>query len=233
MIQLEISNAEIEEFCEEIVKDYINRYTPGMEKVNIHGLITEYLGLKIEAAFIAEDDETIIAYLSNGKRPLQIRSNGKTIRVLYPKNTIVIDQSLLVNDKVIRRRFCMAHEAGHYLIDKLCRTNINVTQSITADQLHYAYHVEESRANKFAAALLLPKFIVEDALKKYNNGNPIHVFGENVFAPRERMTLNQMTNLLGVSFQTLYIRFKQFGMLDYRPFGELLENHIFESGGSV
>ena len=233
MNRLEISNAEIEEFCEEIVKDYINKCNSGIGRVNIYGLITEYLNLKIEFEYIAEDDETILAYLSNGMRPIQVFSNDKIVQVLYPKNTIVIDQSLLANDKVIRCRFCMAHETGHYLIDKLCRANINFIQSIPAERLNYDYHIEESRANKFAAALLLPRFIVENALKKYHSGKPIRIYGENIFDPKERMTLKQMTDFLGVSFQTLYIRFKQFGMLDYRPFGELLAKHIFESGESV
>ena len=41
-----------------------------------------------------------------------------------------------------------------------------------------------------------------------------------------RAVMKQMANLLGVSFQTLFIRLRQFGMIEYHPIEELLVNQI-------
>ena len=56
-----------------------------------------------------------------------------------------------------------------------------------------------------------------------------HIYGENVFDPEGRVIMKQMADLLGVRFQPLFIRLRQFGLLDYHPLEELLMNQILES----
>ena len=96
-------------------------------------------------------------------------------------------------------------------------------------QLHDAFNINESSANKIAAALLLPRFVVENALKTFNKGAPIKIYGENVFDPEGRAVMKQMADLLGVRFQPLFIRLRQFGLLEYHPIEELLMKQILES----
>ena len=55
------------------------------------------------------------------------------------------------------------------------------------------------------------------------------VYGENVFDPEGRVIMKQMADLLGVRFQPLFIRLRQFGLLDYHPLEELLMKQILES----
>lgn len=236
MVQLNMSNMEIEEFCEALVLDYNRKHRASCEYVDIRGLMTDYLGLTIEFEHIAEDDKTITAYLSNGTRTLKVMRDGNPKQILYPTKTVVIDQCYLSQNQMERCRFNMAHETGHYLINKLCHTNIaayhrdlDMAEFIPTGQLHDAFNIDESRANKIAAALLMPRFVVENALKRFNGGQPIRIYGENVFDAEGRLIMKQMTDLLGVRFQPLTIRLRQFGMLDYRPLEELIRKQILES----
>jgi hypothetical protein len=41
--------------------------------------------------------------------------------------------------------------------------------------------------------------------------------------------MKQMADLLGVRFQPLFIRLRQFGLIDYHPLEELLMKQILES----
>ena len=223
-------------FCEALVLDYIRKYNAPTDYIDIRGLITDYLGLEIEFESIVEDDETITAFIANGSRTLKIINNGKVTEVLYPRKTMVVDKCYLAPDQRERCRFNMAHEAGHYIMNKLCNTNVasfnrdmDLSEYIPTEQLHNAFNINESRANKIAAALLLPRFVVENALKRFNKGEPIRIYGENVFDPEGRVIMKQMADLLGVRFQPLFIRLRQFGLLDYHPLEELLMKQILES----
>ena len=120
-------------------------------------------------------------------------------------------------------------------MNKLCNTNVasfnrDMTTFILTNQLHDAFNISEARANKIAAAILLPHFVVSNALVKFNDGEPIKLYGENVFSPESRIVVKQMADLLGVSIQTLFIRLRQFGMIDYRPIDELLAKQILGTG---
>lgn len=236
MVQLNMSNMEIEEFCEALVADYNRKHRSSCDYVDIRGLMTDYLGLTIEFEHIAEEDKTITAYLSNGTRTLKVIRDGNPTQILYPTKTVVIDRCYLAQDQRERCRFNMAHEAGHYLINKLCHTNtaayhrdLDMAEYIPTEHLHDAFNIDESRANKMAAALLMPRFVVENALKRFNSGQPVKIYGENVFDAEGRLLMKRMTELLEVRFQPLAIRLRQFGMLDYRPLEELIRRQILES----
>ena len=84
----------------------------------------------------------------------------------------------------------------------------------------------ESQADKLAASLLMPFFLVKRALKDINHGNKVRIFGDNVISPDERIILNKMAAQIGVSFTALMIRLRQFGMLDYHPLGEYIETTL-------
>jgi Zn-dependent peptidase ImmA (M78 family) len=235
MNQLSMSNVEIEELCEAMDLDYIRKFNAPTDYIDIRGLMTNYLGLEIEFESIVEDDETITAFIANGTRELKIMKDGKVTTVLYPQNTIVIDKCYLAPEQRERCRFNMAHEVGHYLMNKLCNTNVasfnrDMITFIPTDQLHEAFNISEARANKIAAAILLPHFVVSNALVRFNNGEPIKLYGENVFSPESRIVVKQMADLLGVSIQTLFIRLRQFGMIEYRPIEELLAKQILGTG---
>ena len=77
--------------------------------------------------------------------------------------------------------------------------------------------IEESQADKLAAAILMPDFIVRQALQKEGVRSKIRVYGDYVVSKEDRIRLNSITDRIGVSYTALMIRLGQFDLLDYRP----------------
>lgn len=74
----------------------------------------------------------------------------------------------------------------------------------------------------------MPSFILARALKDFNDGNKIRIFGDNVIAPEERIKLNKMAAQIGVSYTALLIRLRQYSLLDYRPLEEYIGATLFQ-----
>lgn len=77
--------------------------------------------------------------------------------ILYNKSNkpmIIVNKS----DYITRQRFTLAHEIGHFLLHNL-KNNIHYDYSYTKNSYI------EKEANNFAAALLIPNFL----LKRYTN----------------------------------------------------------------
>ena len=126
------SYEEIEKLCEAAIRDFFKRkhYT-NSRCVDIEGFVTEYLGLPIVYEKIREDDPGRQGFLSDGERPLWVLKSGKRMQVLFPANVIVLDDSLLRPNEIGRKRFTMAHEAGHFILN----------QHVPA-QTHASFHSE-------------------------------------------------------------------------------------------
>lgn len=80
------------------------------------------------------------------------------------------------NESKVRQRFTVAHELGHYQLhrkdDKIFVDNENYYQLIMFRSAKLNLSAKditlEQEANAFAAALLMPKSLIQDELKNYN-----------------------------------------------------------------
>ena len=68
MRHFNMSNAEIEEFCEALVLDYIRKHNAPDDYIDIRGLMTDYLGLEIEFESIVETDRSLTSFIAKGSR---------------------------------------------------------------------------------------------------------------------------------------------------------------------
>ena len=57
----------------------------------------------------------------------------------------------------------------------------------------------------------------------FNNGNKLKIYGDSVFAPKDRIIIKKMAAQIGVSFSALLIRIKQLDMVECRPIDEYVE----------
>ena len=96
--------------------------------------------------------------------------------------------------------------------------------SMAEMKLHFNWN--ETQADKLAASLLMPYFIVAAALKDFNHGNKLKIFGDEVFAPEDRMIIKKMAAQIGVSFSALLIRIKELQMVEYHPISEYVESAL-------
>mgnify|MGYP001054699515 CR=1 FL=1 len=230
-----ISYSELEELGETIVKAYL-RKTNGCNAlcVDIDGLVTDYLGLKVVYENIAEDDPNKIAFLSNGKRPLWVSRNGERIQIVFPKGTAVLDKVLLSESESSRRRFTLGHEGAHSVIAKQnpmqdvgCFHNEFDSERVyTIKEQRELMSFSEAQADRLSSVFLMPRFILRKVMKKYNCEKGLPVYGWNVFAPEDKLKLRKISDCMGVSYQALVIRLKTLGLLIQCDLTEYLENDL-------
>ena len=67
---------------------------------------------------------------------------------------------------------------------------------------------------------------MKKALRKFNGGRRLPVYGETVFHPREKVILQKMASSLGVSFTALVIRLRGLGMLSRHSIGEYIGSEL-------
>ena len=193
-----MSPRELEELGEGLVRDYLKRTKRwNALSIDIEGFITEYLGLSVRYERFAEDDPGKIGYLSDGVMPLMVYRAGKPQAVVFPKGTVVVDKYLLKSDESGRRRFTLAHEAAHEILDRL------------------------------AAAILMPRFQIEKALKKYRGGVPVKCYGSEIIPQEDKTSIQKMADALGVSYSAMLIQLRDLNMIEYRP----VEEYISEMFG--
>lgn len=118
------SRDEIEEISEGLIQVYKNQYpSKVISYIDIEHFITAFLGLNIEFATFAEKDLGKIGFTSDGNAELMICQNGRIIPFVFPEKTIIIDKFLLSEKEYGRRRFTMAHEAAHIILNKMEQSN--------------------------------------------------------------------------------------------------------------
>lgn len=229
-----ISRVEAEELCNGLVLQYLGKDLPIPSCIDIDDFVKSFLHCNIVYENIAEDDRDRIGFTSDGKREIHVMRKGKIVSIVYPKNTIVLDKYLLNRNEEYHRRFILGHEAGHVLANKVnpvsagCFYNFANKNYVnySIDYMRERYSINEWQANMFAAALLMPRFLMMKTLKKYNGGRRLPVYGENIFHPREKAIINKMMRALQVSYTALVIRLKELGMLSHHEISEYIQMEL-------
>ena len=229
-----ISNEEIEVLCEALIKSFLRKLNYGPAHcIDIDGFITEYLGASIQYEAFAEFDRRKLGYLSDGKEPLRVVRNGKISSPVFPKNTIVIEKYLLTPCECGRRRFTAAHEAGHLILQRYCSLESQASFYREFDsspeyekiKMKEIYDINEKYANRAAACLLMPGYLMAQLLREQNFGRPIAIY-DRVLAMREKFLIQKMADLVGVSSTSFFNRLKELNLLDRRPVEEYMEEKI-------
>ena len=231
-----ISRAEADELCDELIRQFMGD-TDHELCVDIDCFVTHYLRCPVVYENFAEDDPDKIGFASDGVQPLRVRTNGRTLEQVYPQRTIVLDRVLLNPGEEYRRRFTIAHEAGHIIASRM-DPNVHAgfhrvhdeCRLYTAEELRQRLNIAEWQANVIADALLMPRFIVKDALVQFNGGRRLPVYGSNIFAIREKVILQKMAKSLGVSHTALIIRLRDLDALKYHDLSEFIDKELRPGG---
>ena len=178
------TNDEIESLCEAMIKDFFkSRHYTNVLCVDIEGFVEEYLGIPIVYETFAEADPGRIGFLADGERPLSVRREGMTQQIVFPQRTAVIESFLLSPKESARKRFTIAHEGAHDVINRhipaqaspaaAFHSEFDSEMSYPKEMLKEMLSVNESFTNRAAACLLMPGFLVERALKRYNESRKV------------------------------------------------------------
>ena len=182
-------------------KLYAQKYrNTAVQYIDIEHFITEFLSLNIEYASFAEDDSGRIGFLADGETPLLIHQEGKISPFVFPKDTIVLDKFLLSEKEQGRRRFTMAHEASHHILCKMYSvpsagrfyTEYDSERSYSKDELVQMFASAEWQADTMGASLLMPRYIIENAMAKFHNSQPIKMYGNSTITQKDKAIIRNM-----------------------------------------
>ncbi|WP_162608936.1 ImmA/IrrE family metallo-endopeptidase [Butyricicoccus pullicaecorum] len=234
-----VTNAELEQVGEGLIRKYMGEKHPPPRCVDIEGFISDYLRLSIVYASIAETDRDKIGFLSDGRYPLKVYENGRTVERVFPAGTVVIDRYLLREDRSGQRRFTLAHEAAHLIFERMSplapgpcfNRYFDAEQNYSISELRERFNLCETQTDRLASVLLMPRFLTERTLAEHTDGRPIPVYGSGVITSRDKVTVQTMANAMGVSFSALLNRLRELGRLDYRNISEYIESEMCFGGG--
>ena len=71
-----------------------------------------------------------------------------------------------------------------------------------------------------------------DALAKYNQSNPIKVYGDNTITSKDKAVIRRMAAYIGVSYTALVIRLRDMGLFEYHNILEYISNELNLGGVS-
>ena len=199
-----LSRAEADEICDSLMERY--HEGKGVPCVDIDGFVKDVLHCPVFYEAFAEKDLDKIGFCGDGISKLKVYREGKPVSVVFPRDTIVLERYLLRAEEQNRRRFTLAHEAGHVLANRM-----------GAGQTAY-FHL--------AASLLMPRFLVRQELERHTEGKCLPVYGERVFRPQEKAILSEMARAMGVSYTALVIRLDNLGVLSHHPLSEYLSKEL-------
>ena len=233
-----VTNEELELLATAFIREFSNVLKLSeMSCVDIESFATEFLGLHIVYESFAEDAGKV-GYISDGKRYMQVVREGMKVKVRFPADTIVIEKSLLSQGEWDRKRFTIAHEAAHRIMEKhfsmerqaAFHTDFDPEMKYTDRMLSELFDSNESITNRLAACLLMPDYLVKKVLEKCNAGKPVTVYDGNVLSARGKTLVRKMADLMGVSFLAFFNRLKELKLLKVRPISEYILKEYYRGG---
>ena len=233
------TNEEIDEIGEGLIRKYDYNAFIGGESTNIEGFITEHLNYRIVYDRIADNDAGRMAFLSDGKTPLWVWRNGRRTQIIPPPNTIVIDEFLLQENTKTRRRFILAHEAGHIIMDLLCNVPVAAAfnnefdreQNYSIQDLACMFNINENKATSMGVALLMPKTSVINRTKQLITTKRIPLYGNSVLCDKDRMVISKLAEHFQVSYKSMFYRLRDLKMFEPRDIDEYLAQNLGKLGG--
>ena len=202
--------------------------------VDIIGFTTGFLKLTILYANIAEEDMGKLGFLADGRTPLLIHYGGQIISYVFSEKTIVLDKFLKLETERNRRFFTIAHEAFHYLNSLVnnmpqqaaFHNEFDCDCHYTKEEFAQMMNIQECQADRGAAALLMPKSLLQQTCMRFTGGRPIAVYGNSIFSAADRAVLYEIAEYLRVSFTALLIRMEHLKLFEKHDFSEYVSSEL-------
>ncbi len=220
------SGPELDEIGEAIVRQFYCNARSLPACVDIERLVEEHLGLKICYKSIAEEPVRY-GFLSDGVFPIKIAEDGKIHNEVFPKGTVVIEKAFLDPNNDGRRRFTIAHEAAHFILDRFIEkasfnTVFDKEEKYSIDELKAIFAPSEYQVDRLAAALLMPAYLFNYNYALNFPRNTIKVYGSSTISFEDDVLINLFANSMRVSRTAMMIRLKNTGKFEYCPMDEYI-----------
>ena len=215
-----LSRNDLEQLAQQVIEQYKKACVPRFHLCyNVNPTeLANLLGYKVEYSYLSQDGSVLG---QTAAAPLWTTvidtTQGETYYYLDGK-TILIEKRLLSNPRTIgRKNFTIAHELAHQLLNRHCPSVYH------AKDQHYCFNRKvvkkevsdwyEWQADTLAAALLLPKEAIEEAMFVFGLGPKIKVLSKK-YSEYKYDRFCGVAEFLGVSKTTLAYRMEQLGLLE-------------------
>lgn len=217
-MSLFFSDIEIEELAEGLIRQFQGQRQDVPQRVDIESFLTNYLKLPLKYRSFVEDDRSKIGFISDGITPLRVIEGQRPIREIFPKGTVVLDKHLQNRGEEGRKRFTVAHEAGHYIMDRTVamasfRREYGRERAYSPSEYRELLSFREARVDRLAAALLMPGFMVRAVLENFDISGLIPIYGSNILRLEDKLLVQKMAAAMGVSYTAFLIRLKELHLL--------------------
>ena len=235
------SNDEIENLCEAMIKDFFkSKHYTNVRCVDIEAFVREYLGVPIVYETFAEPNPGRVGFLSDGKRPLLVRRDGKVEEIVFPPRTAVIEKYLLNPKESARKRFTIAHEGAHDVMNRhiplqvspmaAFHSEYDPEMTYSGDMLKEMLSVNEWFTNRAAACFLMPGFLVARILKRYNDQKKVVIYDNGILSQDQKLLIQKIADTFGVSYTAFYHRLGELDLFERRPIEEYLHSGLRYGG---
>ena len=202
------TNEEIDEIGEGLIRKYDFEAFAAGQATDIEGFIMKQLKHQIVYDNFAEEDAGKLAFLGDGIAELTVWREGKRVKVVPPPKMIVLDNHLRQEIMQAPRRFKLAHEAGHIIMDMLCNRPVtasynveyDVERTYTIQDLESIFSMREHQATAMGVALLMPKTLVIGLLNHLSSQKRIPIYGNSVLMNDDRILIRSMADHFLVSY---------------------------------
>jgi hypothetical protein len=92
--------------------------------------------------------------------------------------------------------------------------------------------INEAFANRTAACLLMPRFLMERVLQQHNDGNKIVAYDGYVMQQKQKLQIQKMADVIGVNYSPFVNRLRELDMFELHPIEEYLHS-AFRSGDEI
>lgn len=226
-----LNNEAIDELGEAMIRKYLGADAENCFCVDIEGFVTEFLGSSIQYWTFAEKDPDKIGFVSDGLTPLLVSDKGKRVPQVFTKGTVVIEKYLRQERNSAKRRFTIAHEGGHIVIERAlprasyCR-EFDSERRYKPSDFKDLFNLREAQIDRLGAALLMPRFAVRNVLQHFGVPDGIPIYGDNVLRAEEKLLVHDMANTMGVSFSAFFIRLRELDLLKRYDIDEFISKEM-------
>ncbi|MGM9683205.1 MAG: ImmA/IrrE family metallo-endopeptidase [Eubacteriales bacterium] len=236
------TNDEIDEIGEGLIRKYNYQAFIQGASTDIQGFITDHLKYRIVADRLADKDAGRMAFLADGKSTVWVWRDGKRVEVIPPEGMIIIDEFLCQEKNSTRRRFVLAHEAGHIIMDLLNNKPVTAAYNNEFDsEQEYSFkdfvemfNINENKATSMGVALLMPKTLVINCVRTMIAPHKrIPLYGNSVFCDSDRAIINQVAEHFQVSYKSMFYRLRDLKMFEPRDIDEYIAKSLGNMGGGI
>ena len=151
---------------------------------------------------------------------------------------MVLEKSLQSENEEGRRRFTLAHEASHYIMDRTValasfRREQDKGGAYGPQELRELLSVQEAKVDRLAAALLMPAYIVRNVIGQFAGTEAISLYGDNLLRLEDKLLVQKMACVMGVSYTAFLIRLKELRLVERREVSEYITREIGLGNGGM